>query len=139
MAYRLLGNREDAADIAQETLARAYARWRSIGPSPRRGGWIATVSANLALDAGRRRGSAIAAHARYGAPAPPGVLAERIDLHRALRALPRRQREVVILRYLADLPEIVVAGTLGISAGAVKQHASRGLAALRATLGPDGT
>ena len=49
----------------------------------------------------------------------------------ALRRLPRRQREVVTLRYLADVPEAEVARLLGISAGSVKTHASRGLAALR--------
>ena len=61
---------------------------------------------------------------------------DRVDLVRALRALPRRQREVVALRYLADRPEAEVADLLGCSAGAVKQHAHRGLAALRARLGP---
>jgi RNA polymerase sigma factor (sigma-70 family) len=59
-----------------------------------------------------------------------------VDLVRALRALPRRQREVVALRYLADRPEAEVADLLGCSAGAVKQHAHRGLAALRARLAP---
>jgi DNA-directed RNA polymerase specialized sigma24 family protein len=53
-----------------------------------------------------------------------------------LRGLSRRQREVVALRYLADLPETDVARALGCSVGTVKQHASRGLAALRAALGP---
>ena len=48
----------------------------------------------------------------------------------ALRALPRRQREVLALRYYLDLTEVEIARTLGISAGAVKTHASRGLAAL---------
>ena len=53
-----------------------------------------------------------------------------------LRSLSRRQREVVALRYLADLPEADVARALGCSVGTVKQHASRGLAALRVALGP---
>ena len=51
-----------------------------------------------------------------------------------LRRLSRRQREVVAMRYLADLPEAEVAAALGCSVGTVKQHASRGLAALRAAL-----
>ncbi|NLV55494.1 MAG: sigma-70 family RNA polymerase sigma factor [Acidimicrobiales bacterium] len=48
----------------------------------------------------------------------------------ALRRLPDRQREVLALRYYLDLPEAEIARTLGISAGAVKTHAHRGLAAL---------
>jgi RNA polymerase sigma factor (sigma-70 family) len=52
-------------------------------------------------------------------------------LNAALAELPRRQREVVVLRYVGDFSEAQVASALGISPGAVKQHASRGLAALR--------
>jgi RNA polymerase sigma factor (sigma-70 family) len=52
----------------------------------------------------------------------------------ALAELPRRQREVLALRYYLDLSEREIAETLGISAGAVKSHASRGAAALRTHL-----
>ena len=140
VAYRLLGDREDAADVAQEALARASVRWSRLvrdgaGVAP----WVVRVAANLALDRWRRRRTA----ARYagvvggtGAPSTDG-LPERVDLHRALDALPRRQREVVVLRYVADLPEADVAAALGCSVGTVKTHASRGLAALRAALGDE--
>ena len=60
---------------------------------------------------------------------------DRLDLQRALRDLPKRQRDVVVLRYVADQPEDAVAAALGVSVGTVKTHASRGLAALRARLG----
>ncbi len=52
----------------------------------------------------------------------------------ALRALPDRQREVLALRYYLDLSEADIASTLGISRGAVKSHASRGVAALRSLM-----
>jgi RNA polymerase sigma-70 factor (sigma-E family) len=52
----------------------------------------------------------------------------------ALRALPARQREVLVMRYYAGLPEAEIAGILGISEHAVRQHAERALAALRAVL-----
>ena len=55
---------------------------------------------------------------------------------RALRALPQRQREVLVLRYYADLSEAQIADAMGISTGAVKSHASRGMAALRHRLEP---
>jgi RNA polymerase sigma factor (sigma-70 family) len=58
-------------------------------------------------------------------------LGERGDLVVALRRLPRRQREAVVLRYLADLSEAQVAIEMGCSVGAVKSHGSRGLTSLR--------
>jgi RNA polymerase sigma factor (sigma-70 family) len=55
-----------------------------------------------------------------------------------LARLPRRQREVVVLRYLADWPEDDVARELGCSVGNVKSSASRGIRSLRRRLGGDG-
>ncbi|MBK5287642.1 MAG: sigma-70 family RNA polymerase sigma factor, partial [Acidimicrobiia bacterium] len=55
----------------------------------------------------------------------------------ALRQLPRRQRECLLLRYYADLSEADIAATLGISAGSVKSHSSRGMTALSRALGED--
>jgi RNA polymerase sigma-70 factor (sigma-E family) len=59
---------------------------------------------------------------------------ERSAVMTALRGLPRRQREVLVLRYYSDLSEAQIADALGISSGAVKSHASRGIAALRDSL-----
>lgn len=56
---------------------------------------------------------------------------ERSAVMTALRGLPRRQREVLVLRYYSDLSEAQIADALAISNGAVKSHASRGIAALR--------
>jgi RNA polymerase sigma factor (sigma-70 family) len=76
-------------------------------------------------------------------PAPTvarGADEAALDTHRretvmeALAELPRRQREVIALRYYVDLSEAEIAETLGISRGAVKSHASRGAAALRESL-----
>jgi RNA polymerase sigma factor (sigma-70 family) len=59
---------------------------------------------------------------------------ERQHVLAALRGLPHRQREVLVLRYYADMSEAQIADAMGISAGAVKSHASRGIAALRQTM-----
>ena len=59
---------------------------------------------------------------------------ERSSVSAALRALPARQREVVVLRYYADLSEAQIAAALGISKGAVKSHAARAKDTLRAVL-----
>jgi RNA polymerase sigma factor (sigma-70 family) len=65
------------------------------------------------------------------------VVALRIALVTTMVGLPRRQREAVALRYLADLREVDVAAAMGVTPGAVKRHLSRGLAKLRTSLGGD--
>jgi RNA polymerase sigma factor (sigma-70 family) len=127
-AYRVTGVRTDAEDIAQEAMVRAYSRWEQIGDHVEP--WVTRVATNLALDSVRRR--------RYGFRLPsrhPEQLAvdDRLDLARAIARLPKRQREAVALRFIADLAEADVARLMGCSAGSVKQHASRGLASLRAS------
>lgn len=132
VAFRLLGERAEAEDVAQEALARTFVRWSRVEPFAT--AWACRVAFNLAIDRTRRRrplsGSAVPDQATVD-----GHAEERMDLQRALRTLPRRQREVVALRYLADQSEAVVAAALGISVGSAKTHASRGLTALRAQLG----
>jgi RNA polymerase sigma factor (sigma-70 family) len=136
VAYQLLGRRSEAEDVAQETLARAFVRWHKIGAYAE--AWVVRVAGNLAIDAWRRlqRVDTDAATERYAASAP-GPTGQRVDLHSALDGLSRRQREVLVLRFLADLPEADVARALGCSVGSVKQHASRGLAALRGAMRVD--
>jgi RNA polymerase sigma-70 factor (sigma-E family) len=62
------------------------------------------------------------------------VLLERSAVVAALRGLPDRQREALVLRYYADLSEAEIATAMGISRGAVKSHTARGMSALRAAL-----
>ena len=59
---------------------------------------------------------------------------ERSALISALRTLPARQREVLVLRYYGDLSEAQIASAMGISRGAVKSHAARAMSSLRAVL-----
>jgi RNA polymerase sigma-70 factor (sigma-E family) len=132
VAFRIVGQREEAEDVAQEVLARALVRWPKV--HDRAEAWVARVSGNLAIGVWRH-----VARRKPPMPQPPPPSAEalvidRADLVRALQSISRRQREVVVLRYLADLPEDAVADAIGCSVGTVKQHASRGLAALRAPL-----
>ena len=131
-------------DIAYRVAFRSLWRSRDGGrhrPGDRRP-WAGPVVQGRAV----RRGVGRSQHreSRLG-PTPPTqstparppssseITADRVDVVEALRALPRRQREVVILRYMADLSEQQVADRLGCSIGTVKQHAHRALAALRAS------
>lgn len=134
VAYRVLGSRDEADDIAGETLMRAWPSWGRIeGHAP---AWVAKVSGNLAISQIRRR--SLGERLPWRPPATPTHGSDlRHDLTVALRKLPRRQRQVLVLRYLADLPEHEVARVLGCSVGTVKQHAHRALAALRTDAGLD--
>jgi RNA polymerase sigma factor (sigma-70 family) len=136
VGYRLLGDREEAREVAQEAMARAFARWRRIAGYDE--AWVARVSTNLAIDRYRRRRPTIPLdELAVGLSADHATTAlERHGLVHSLRKLPRRQREVVVLRYLADLPERDVASLLGTTVGSVKQHAHRALSRLRSDLAP---
>ncbi len=132
VAFRVLGVREDAEDVAQDALVRVGLRWRTV--SSYAAPFTARVAGQRAIDVWRRR------QRRPPDPAPPHAgpatseLEVRDALVQALRRLPTRQRQTVILRYLADFDEHATADALGCSEGTVKTHAARGLAALRTTL-----
>jgi RNA polymerase sigma-70 factor (sigma-E family) len=131
VAYRVCGSDSDAKDLAQDALVRAYGRWQQVAAYSDPNAWIARVVTNLAFDQWRRRRlfRHLPVEARREAAQD-----DHVDLYLALNALPRRQRQVVVLRYLADQTEAATAETMGCSVGAVKQHASRGLRSLRARL-----
>lgn len=135
VAYRILQDRSAAEDAAAEGLARTWSRWAQVGTYAEP--WVARVTANLALGELRRLKPRAAA-ARGHVPAEDDVVTNRLQLAAALQTLTRRQRDVVVLRYIADLPEADVARLLGCSTGSIKTHASRGLITLRRLLGPPG-
>lgn len=129
VSFRILGSRAEAEDVTQEALTRAYLRWRKIHPYAE--AWVSRVAANLAIDAWRRRKPAGVRGVDDGSEPHTGI-AERLDLLRLLDALPNRQRQVLVLRYLADQTELATAAALGCSVGSVKRHSHRALNALRA-------
>jgi RNA polymerase sigma factor (sigma-70 family) len=130
VAYRSLGSAAEAEEVAQESMTRALLRWGRI--RDRAPGWVAVVSLRLSIDATRRR-TRPSYFDDLEAPAVGPEIERRLDLTTALLRLPKRQRQVLACRYLADLPDDETAQLLGISSGSVKQHASRGLASLRGT------
>jgi RNA polymerase sigma-70 factor (sigma-E family) len=134
VAYRLLGDRTEAEDVAQEACARTYSKWGSVRDHAEP--WCVRVASNLALDLLRARTRAIKRNERIKTNeiVMTPMLDERLDLYAALEKLPRRQRETVVLRYLGDLSEAQTADLIGCSVGSVKTHASRGLAALKVVI-----
>lgn len=130
VAFRLTGDRATSEDTAQETLARAYVRWSRIGGHAEP--WVVRVATNLVIGRWRRRQPVLAPAA--DAPGSDVQLDERLALVAALRTLPRRQREVLALRYLGDLSIEQTAAELGCTESTVKAHAARALRSMRARL-----
>jgi RNA polymerase sigma-70 factor (ECF subfamily) len=148
---RMLGNREDADDVAQDVFVQVYrALPRSRTDLPFKP-WLYTVARNKCLDFLKRRrplsfsdvdadeedGEGIAAMIADPAPLPE-ELAERVDLQRllgaAIQELPPRYREVVALRYAAELSFEEISVALGIPENTAKTHFHRAKTLLRAHL-----
>ena len=137
-AWLVTGDREEAADIAQETFIRAYERWRQVSALVRPGGWLQRVAANLAISWRRRqrvRSDARRRLADQSAGSVPESESPDDDLLRALDLLTPAQRAVIVLRYFADQSVDDVARALGKRPGTVRALASQGLDRLRRALG----
>lgn len=135
VALRILGDVAEAEDVAAEALARALRSWDRVGGLPYRRAWVVRVASNLAVDRARRRRPAVVPPSQV--PDVAEAVTLRLALSAALQALPRRQCQVVAMRYLAGLTEAEVARSLGISLNSVKKHNGRGVSTLRARLGAD--
>ena len=132
--FALTGNISDAQDIAQEAFARAWQRWDSVRGFEAPEAWVRRVATNLAISRFRRDRIARAA-ARYLIAADvPEISPDTVALVAALRTLPERQRVVVVLHYVADLPIRQIATELRCPVGSVKAWLSRGRGALAIAL-----
>lgn len=132
VAARILGPGPDADDAVAEAFARALLRWRRVKVLSYRDAWVLRVTANATVDVTRRRRPEPESAATV---AFVDEAVDRIALAAALRALAPRQRDVIALRYLADLSVEEVAEALRVSVNTVKTHTARGIETLRATLG----
>ncbi len=132
VAQRVTGDRDSAEDAALEALAKAHFRWRRIGGEPWREMWVFRVTVNEAI---RRLPKTHTFDRPATTEDPADGIVLRQTLTVALGNLPRRQCEVIVLRYLLGYSEDQVASALGISRGTVKTHVHRGMAALRGSLG----
>jgi len=142
-AARVLGNRTDAEDVAQEAMLRL---WRAAGDWQAGGAkvstWLYRVTANLAIDRLRRTGRAVGLD-DTDEPADEDALAAddrliRADrmaaLDAALARLPERQRQAVVLRHIEGVSNPEIAEVLEISVEAVESLTARGKRALAAAL-----
>ena len=125
LAYALSGSRWAAEDLAQEAFLAAHRDWGRIGSYQQPAAWVRRVVANLAVSAFRRRVSETKALARLAlgrSEAVPDLGAADPEFWAAVRALPRRQTQVVALYYLEDRSVTDVADILDMTPGTVKRH-----------------
>ena len=126
LAYALSGSRSGAEDLAQEAFLAAHRDWQRIGRYDRPGAWVRRVVVNLSVSAVRRRVAEAKALARVAAfgerTMVPDLAAGDPEFWTAVRALPRRQAQVVALFYLEDRAIADVAAILDMSPGTVKRH-----------------
>lgn len=137
IAYHLTGSPHEAEDLLQSALVKVLGRWGRIDDPV---AYLRRVMVNHLSSMWRRhRVREVLTAILPDRPAPDAAygIAERQAVYAAMRGLPARTRAVIVLRYLADLPEAEVAATLGCSVGTVKSRASRGLARLREALDAD--
>jgi RNA polymerase sigma-70 factor (sigma-E family) len=135
-AYLMLGDRAEAEDLVQTTLAKTYASWskvRDVGAAP---GYARTVLVNTASSWFRKKSWR---NERPTATVPDRAHetdpSDRPALVEALAQLPPRQRAVIVLRYYEDLSVAQTASALGCSDGTVKSQTSDALNRLRDLLG----
>lgn len=132
-AWRILGDRQEAENVAAEVLARALVRWKVLADSPNLSGWVVTVSTNLAIGHLRRaKRSPPLLNAR--AEERPWPVDDRLDLDNALLTISERQRAALVMRYYLDFSDAEIAGQMGISVSSVKTHLQRGRRSLRLLL-----
>lgn len=126
------GRPQVAEDATQEAFERAFVRWRRLSKQDWAGGWVMTTALNAAKRALRKR-PATTDNRRHASPPSTASL----DLSAALKLLPRRQQQAMLLFYIGDLSLAAVANVMGVSEGTIKAHLAQARASLREALGDD--
>jgi RNA polymerase sigma-70 factor, ECF subfamily len=129
------GDLHEAEEVVQEAFARAFIHWSRLRDYEVPEAWVRRVAMNLAAERARRLWWWVRAILR-AAPPPhaPQASVEALDLLAALRTLPIRQRQVLVLHHLVGMPVEEVARTLSLPSGTVKSTLARGRRALAVLL-----
>jgi RNA polymerase sigma-70 factor (sigma-E family) len=143
LAALLVRHSGEAEEIVQDAFVAMHARWHRLREPDKALGYLRRTVVNRARSSQRHHQVAdkhVHTQMTDATRAAPSAEHQALDTETrasvmaALDRLPGRQREVLVLRYYSDLSEHEIAETLGISRGAVKSHASRGIRTLRTTL-----
>jgi RNA polymerase sigma-70 factor (ECF subfamily) len=151
LAYRMLGNAEDAGDLVQDTFLRAYGALSSFRQDASFLTWLYKIASNLCIDQLRSRkakstlsldveleeGREPAADIRSSGPEEAAVRSSVQDVvQRAVLNLPDKYRAVVVMRHLQDMSVDEIARILDLPTGTVKTHLFRARDMLRGRLRP---
>ena len=140
VTYAACGDLQEAQDCVQEAFVRAWTRRAELDVARAPEAWVRVTALRLAVSRWRRLRGLDRALSRSGPPpAPREPDGLRVDVRRAMAALPARTRVSVALHYLCDLPLEEISRQTRTPVNTVKSHLSRGRAALRAALDPAGT
>jgi RNA polymerase sigma-70 factor (sigma-E family) len=142
LAAFLVRDTATAEEVVQDSFVAMHGAWRRLRDTDKALSYLRQSVVNRSRSVLRHR---MVVDKNTPKPPPDMPSAEHgaiIQLERsavvsALRALPDRQREALVLRYYGDLSEAQIASTMGISRGAVKSHTARAMSALRAVLERD--
>jgi RNA polymerase sigma-70 factor (ECF subfamily) len=144
LAYLLMGDPEEAEDIAQEAFLRAYRSLKRFDTERPLRPWLLRIVSNLAKNRHRSIGRYISALTRFAQHDPEKISPTTIEpedesqaLWQAVRQMAKPFQEVVYLRYFLDMSESEMANTLDIPAGTVKSRLHRALSKLRGIIERD--
>ena len=143
LAVVILGDRQAAEDVVQDAFCGLYRRWQHLDDPARALGYVRSATLNGCRSAlrtrirGQRRPPLAVAAESASAENAALLGEEHREVLAAVRRLPHRQREALILKFYLDLSEPQIAAAMGISQGTVKSTTSRALAALGRQLRED--
>jgi RNA polymerase sigma factor (sigma-70 family) len=135
LARFLVGDLATAEDIVQDVFERMHRRWHRL--SEPASGLAYARSAGRRAAVARRYAPRLVSPADLAGPDAGSAADDRDEMAMALRGLPRRQREVLVLRYYLDMDVAEIAGLLRIAPSGVRSNCTRGLAALAGALRKD--
>jgi RNA polymerase sigma-70 factor (sigma-E family) len=139
LALLLVHDLQTAEEVVQDAFEAMHKAWRRLRDSDKALSYLRQTVVNRSRSVLRHR-KVVDLHAPKSAPDEPSAehaalaLIERSAVISALRLLPVRQKEAIVLRYYADLSEADIAQAMGISRGAVKSHTARAMASLKSIL-----
>ena len=142
LAAILVRDSPTAEEVVQDAFVAMHGGWQRLKDTEKALAYLRQAVVNRSRSVLRHR-MVVEKNLQNAPPDMPSaehgafVLLERSAVVAALRDLPGRQREAIVLRYYADLSEADIAAAMRISRGAVKSHTARGMAALRAALEPE--
>lgn len=135
LAYRMLGDRNDALDATQEVFILTFRKAKSFRKEAAFTTWLYRLTVNACRDLGRKKARAPVPVDEVHSDSPNGgdrtqSVQDRLDVEAALRNIPEDQREALVLREIGGLSYEEIASSLGVPMGTVKSRIARGRLAL---------